>query len=268
MPKVRSRINIVFLIVAVLLTAVVVAFGVYWRQNLVTQDQEAKNEVIQNDLRQQVNALQDQLTALQQQLNPSSPVVPVSAEGQRILLSQANIEQYRPKDQTACQEKFVTDLATGTVTYLSQKIDAGLTVDLPYNSNWGNEKYQISPFEEVVTQKSTGLVFGPLAVLADCSWVRSQQIIFGSAQSATATLASLQKNASQLVGKPKQVVIGSITAIKYQIAGALPSAAYQVIGPKYNYEFSQPCEKKTVCTESFSQLEKIIKSIKFLTPSL
>lgn len=263
MPKVRSRINIIVLVIAILLTAIVVAFAVYWRQNLVTQDQESKSETIQNDLRQQVSALQDQLAALQEKLNPSSPVVPV--EGQRTLLNQANIEQYRPKDQTACQEKFVTDPATTTVTYTSQKIDAGLTVNLPYSASWGNEKYQIPPFEEVVNQKGTGLVFGPLQVLADCTWVRSQQIIFGSAQSASATLAALQKSASQLVGKPKQITIGSVTAIKYEIAAALPNAAYQVIGPKYNYEFSQPCEKKTVCTESFSQLEKIIKSIKFLT---
>lgn len=265
MPKVKTRINIIVLIIAVLLTAVVVAAAVYWRQNLASQDQESKNEAVQNDLRQQVTALQDQLAALQQKLNPTNPVVSVPAEGQRILLNQANIEQYRPKDQTACQEKFVTTPATTTVTYLAQKIDAGLTVDLPYNINWGNDKYQVSPFEEVVNQKGTGLIFGPLQVLSDCTWVRSQQIVFGVAQSATATLAALQKIANQLVGKPKQFTIASTTAIKYEIAGTLPTAAYQVIGPKYNYGFLQPCESKTSCTAAFSQLEKIIKSIKFLT---
>ncbi len=265
MAKVRSRLNLIYFVLAIIVTAVIAAGLVYWRQSLIIQDQEGKSEAVENDLRQQISVLQDQITALQQQLNPVSPTVLVPATGQRILLTQANIQQYRPKDQTACQEKFVADLPTTTVTYLPQKIDAGLTVDLPYNGNWGNDKYQIAPFEEVIGQQSSGVVFGPLEILADCSWVRSQQILFGQAQAATTTIAALEKNVTQLVGKPKKVTLGSITAIQYQLGGTFNTAAYQVIGPKYNYEFSQSCEKKNVCTAAFRQLEKIIKTIKFLT---
>lgn len=265
MVKAKIRSNLISLIILFVIALVLGAGVVYWRQNLVLEDQEAKNEAVESDLRNQISALQDQIATLQSQLTPNPAVIAPTSTSGRIILNQANIEQYRPKDQTACQEKFVIIAATSTVTYQPQRIEAGLTVDLPYSDQWGNDKYQLSPYEEIITQQGTGVVFGPLRVdLTNCIWSRTEQIVFKPSKPATTTLAEIQKNSTELVGKAKSVTLGQITAIRYQFAGTVNKAALQVIGPKYNYEFSQPCDK-TNCTAAFAQLEKIVKTIKFLT---
>ncbi len=98
----------------------------------------------------------------------------------RILLTPDNIKKYWTSE-TGCDEKFNYDNPSTLVTYTSKS--RGLSVDLPYNPNWGNEKYRIEPFYE----KGDLLKFGSIEPLEACYWERTDSILFKPAKTAVQT---------------------------------------------------------------------------------
>ena len=83
----------------------------------------------------------------------------------RILLTPQNVRQYN--DPPNCNEKFNLYPANTTVTYSNS--NRGISLEIPYNSSWGSDKYRVNPYDE----NNNRIEFGPIRVFEGCSWVRS-----------------------------------------------------------------------------------------------
>ncbi len=173
----------------------------------------------------------------------------------RILLTPENISQYNnpSKDPSSCNEKFDFSSANTTVTYASS--NKGISVKLPYNSNWGNNKYKINPYDEY----SNRLNFGDIGVL-ECGWVRSYTLNFLPVKSVNNVITDLSNSDNIFVLEPQKVTINGLEVVKYETGGLCTYPTFQVIGRKYNYELIPACGSG----DEFEYLENIVKTIKFL----
>lgn len=164
---------------------------------------------------------------------------------------------------TACEPGFNIDPANTTRNYSNEKF--GISVDLPFNEKWGNEKFSVSPFEEVnKSDGSTFVNFGRILTLTmyeDCSSVgRDYSLSFKDAQPADAYLAELKKSADDLT-KVQVIAINGLQVVKEEVGGNGMYYQLAVMGPKYTYVFAT----STFAGEyNLKELEQIITTVKFL----
>ncbi|MFH1457433.1 MAG: thrombospondin type 3 repeat-containing protein [Patescibacteria group bacterium] len=175
----------------------------------------------------------------------------------RILLTPQNISQYN--NPPNCNEKFNSYSANTNFTYSSG--DRGISVELPYNSSWGNDKYRINPYDE----HNNKLDFGFIAPFEGCSWVRSYSMNFLPAKTANQVIQDFEQDQNypdMFSVLPYKSIINNLEIVKYEMVGMCGYPALQVIGKKYNYEFQPMCSVDR--DKDFEYLENIVKTVKFL----
>ncbi|MBU1146704.1 hypothetical protein KKD80_04180 [Patescibacteria group bacterium] len=181
------------------------------------------------------------------------PQAQVRETDNRILLTPQNIEQYNLKPSPGCEEKFNFDTANTNVLYANAA--KGISVQIPFNSNWGSGKYRINPYDE----HEDGVSFGPISGFEACSWIRNYFLSFKPAKTAEEVIAELP-----LESNPSKMTVNNLTIIKYTDSGLCPYyPTLVIIGKKYNYALSPLCVVEKV-DEEFKFLENIVKTVKLI----
>ncbi|RLC35650.1 hypothetical protein DRH14_00365 [Candidatus Shapirobacteria bacterium] len=179
----------------------------------------------------------------------------------RILLTPENIEKYNKPYEKACDVKFNNDKATDTVVYVDKS--RGLSVELPYNPNWGNETYRINPYDEYTDDTYIRLRFGPVITFEGCSWSRLKNFGFVPVQTVKQTEVSLRKNPTIHSGDIEKIQLtNGLTAFQYIDDGIALMYTIEVVGKKHNYVISWPGTGNA--QSEFAHLRTIAESIKLI----
>ena|SRR3990167_9165736 len=164
----------------------------------------------------------------------------------RTLLEPNELGQYFPGNGDAPCTDFVASEPTQEVRY--DNPDWGLALEIPYNSDWGNEQYRINPYDEALDtgtspedqQQTASLLMGPLVSgIEGCGWVRFPVITFAPQRTAAQATAAIQAEADPIfpLQSIETVTLYNKTAVKYEYTpdALCPGPFYEVIGPKFNY---------------------------------
>lgn len=178
----------------------------------------------------------------------------------RILLTPENISQYNPPEKPNCSEKFNKDIPNLIIKYYDE--EKGISIDIPYNSNWGNEKYKINPYEKWKDKSGKEyLLFGPITDFEACSWVQSYALSFSPARSADIIMKEMEEipyYPEIFIVKPTKKSINGLDIVEAQSYGLCDNGEIEIVGKKYNYIL------RPLCGANFEFMENIIKSIKLL----
>ncbi len=184
------------------------------------------------------------------------------ADDDRILLTYDNISQYcNPvEDTTPCQEEeFNVDDANTAETY--ENSEKGIRVELPYNSDWGSERFRILPYE-TNPYNSDVISFGPISQGEGGGWGRGLwSLTFKEAKTADEVIADLNENDPDLTGQPEKSTINGINVVEYISAGMVNYYNIEVIGENYNYLFITGTSGSN---NLFSDLEDIVETFEFI----
>ena len=170
----------------------------------------------------------------------------------RTILTIKNGSGYNPSATPDCQAIFNQDAADATIIYSNQT--KGLSVELPYNPDWGNATYKLNPYDET----DEFVAYGPLVISENCGWTRDYFIHFEPAVSAEELVASLEAKGTQA----EIITFNDLAAVKYVDMGLCNYPTIEVIGQKYNYRFAPTCADLT--DDGFAFLENIINTAKLL----
>jgi len=182
-----------------------------------------------------------------------------SFKNKRILLTPENISQYNPPSSPKCSEKFNQDPSNTTVDYYNK--EKGISFEVPYNSNWGNEKYKINPYEKWNNESGKEyILFGSITNFEACSWVRTYALYFSPIKSAENIIKDAKKyiDPELFIVKPTKKSINGLDVVESQSHGLCDSGELEVVGKKYNYVF------RSLCGADFEFLENIVKSIELI----
>jgi hypothetical protein len=185
---------------------------------------------------------------------------------EKTLLTEKNMDEIwekycAPEVFSAICYEFNHDPPTTEISYINR--EKGISLKIPYNPDWGNEKIKISPYFSYEDRVEFGFLrFDPEAH----GWKRAYVMYFKPQRSLEEAFANIMKEAHPLneffvEGIPKErIVKGKINnheIVKYEILTSL--AGYdifvvEVIGKKYNYEFQS----------QYPISEDLIKTIEFV----
>ena len=173
----------------------------------------------------------------------------------RIYLTPENIRGYSPD----CNPNFNLDPADTVINFTD--FERGVSLDIPYNSLWGNNKYAINPFDD----HGKFIAFGPIIVGDACSWVRTYIISFLAVKTEEQIIEEV-KNYPELDSGPDVITINGLTVVKYLtysygIGCVWPTLV--VIGERYNYSFSPICGQIDF-EDTFNFFEQIIESLSLI----
>lgn len=181
--------------------------------------------------------------------------------GERIELTQENVfDVVNGNPVIACGARFNLDEADKIIEYRS--VENGLKIDVPYNENWGNNKYFVAPYWEGAFKNQEGISFGLVHnKIEGCGWVRDVQLKFAKAQSADQVIEGIvgTRNTDIFAVEPTVVKVGNLNAVYYSYEGMCSGPTLVIIGKKYNYELYSACNSQTL-----DQLLEIAKTIQLL----
>lgn len=169
---------------------------------------------------------------------------------ERVNVTNYNI--YKLSQENGCDVEFNTDAANEFVTYEGN----GISVDLPYNENWGNKNFSVLPYEI----GSNEVVFGKLIKLKDCRWAREYILEIIDKRSITKAKDAYYNNGvSQDMIKIYK--LSGYTIIRTVNLGNCDQVSYEILGPKYNYVFRAICSSNIKADSEI--LEKVVNSLTF-----
>ncbi len=178
----------------------------------------------------------------------------------RILLTLENISQYNNPSNPNCSEKFNQDPPNTIIKYEDK--EKGISFDMPYNSDWGNEKYKINPYEKWKDESGKDyILFGSITDFEACSWVQSYALVFNPVKSADMLIKEMEEipyYPEIFIIKPTKKSINGLDIVESQSHGMCDSGELEVVGKKYNYVL------RPLCGADFEFLESIVKSIKLI----
>ena len=148
-----------------------------------------------------------------------------------------------------CDEKFVHEDPNELIRY--ENSEKGFSFDVPFNQSWGNESYQVNPFDEF----NDTVIFGNISVFEGCSWVRNYYLSVLPAKSADEVIQTIKAEGDELTTIDGEIEINGLKVVKYSKAGLCDYPILQVVGDNYNYELS------TICGGSFEDLEAILSTM-------
>lgn len=161
------------------------------------------------------------------------------------------------------------DPANTTVTYVSRQ--QGLSFVIPYNTQWG---YSASPMPAFAAHSADDdnplgyVAFGPprpSALMADdnsCDLTHQYVLRFLRPRSAQAAVSSIEGADSAITPTTQTRVINGFTVVQYTDAGTCSYPTMEVVGQKYNYQFSTYCGQNS--SEEWQYLETLVKSMKLV----
>lgn len=246
--------------IAVVVTALLVGAGVFaWQRAMATKQQAELQELVQQ--------LQLQITQQATSYTANSPLptslqataTPVPASDNRPLLNAndigGSVAVYAPYIEAATVGTPNNAPANTTVPYSNST--KGLSMQLPFNTQWGTDKYRIPGYDE----NNIIIAFGPLTYCSPDGLCRAQIMKHIPVKSADQLINELQQD--QITANQK--TINGLTVVEFVSPGQCTSAMAVVFGKKYNYEF-QTCTALSNYgpdyIEDFQYLENIIKTVK------
>lgn len=174
----------------------------------------------------------------------------------KILLTPKNTKKYN--DRYGCNIEFNYDTPNTHVEYKDS--NRGLLMNIPFNTNWGNEMFRLEPYDETESAKERVMSFGAIAPFEGCGWIREYFIVFKPARSAEAVIEEVNSNnpgnLSEL--RPHGEIINGLTVVKWEVLGLCSEHDLEVIGRKNNYELHK------ICNTDYSELENLVKTIKLI----
>ncbi len=176
----------------------------------------------------------------------------------RILLTTQNISQYNSRKDPQCDEKFHTAPANATVRYSNSK--KGIAFDVPYNLNWGSDKFRIAPYFEYEDL----IQFGQMGIFDACIWSRPYTMHLREKKSAEEVVSYIQESdpPALIPVPPTTIELNGLTVVRYATSGMCTYPALQIIGEKHNYEFVLHCSADIEADLEY--LENIVKSAELL----
>jgi len=204
---------------------------------------------------QQNQSLGDRLERLESGLNADTPENLIENNNQdnnqeRILLTNNNIGQYNKGTSQDCDEDFNQSPYNKWANY--QNKERGISLNIPYNDQWGNDQYRLNPYEQI----NNSLIFGPIRGGEACSWTRVYKLEFLPVKSASEVIGSLLGTEKFITQK----TFSGLTAVEYESSGLLQYANLEIIGQKFNYRLTMDCGSQ--CQAQFSLLEAMAASAK------
>lgn len=181
----------------------------------------------------------------------------------RILITPEYIRQNfgTVMDDIMCKELFNVDPANTQVEY--KNIDKGIIVSLPYNDNWGNGKYRVNPYDYEINPYGENydiVSFGRIDVFEGCGWIRNYTLKIMKSNETSEVISNLKDG--DLTSAPSIIRINGRDVIKYEGYGLCNYPTLEVVGSKYNYNFSPVCGIDS--KEEFEILEDIVETIEIV----
>ena len=212
-------------------------------------------------LRMDLDSAQRQITELQSgddANDGSEPSDEAPADSRKLLTFQVALGL-----TPDCEEKFNTEEPTTTEHVKVPKV--GVELDVPYNPDWGSDRFRIEPSE--VTTGGEGidavLSFGPYSIGEGCGWYRQYSMYAKQALGFDEELANLEADQTILMsGEPEDLTLGGNRVIRYQFSGLCGGVSYIIIGKDRNIVFNPICASGT--EEERPSLEKIVASVDIL----
>lgn len=165
-----------------------------------------------------------------------------------------------PETELPPEYVFNTDPATATFLYVNSP--RGMSIHLPYNTDWGNTQYVIPPYYQY--DEVSEIQFGPLLYAPDAGLSPAFVLWYGEPR--TAEVAEADYEAGFEVSPNDVIVktIGSGSAVVMQnVQGVCPVPVVEVIGKTYNYVLSSSCEAlRRMGGETLTQLEAVAKELR------
>jgi hypothetical protein len=158
-----------------------------------------------------------------------------------------------PFDYQDCDARARSGEATVAVRYTNA--DAGISVDVPYNPEWGTDEYYVEPYDE----RDDAISFGGAHVFEACAWIREFEMAFNAAASAQDRLNQLNRDDS--VTRAERLTVGGRDAVMWYSSGLCDYVDLEVVGAKHNYLFSSTCGAED---EIRDQLLRTAESIRLI----
>lgn len=170
-------------------------------------------------------------------------------------------------DQSEALERRNDEPADRTVAYSNQA--KGLSVQLPFNPNWGTEQCGLVPYEE--SKYENTVEFGPVSGCEGGGVCRYQDIRLLPAKTAEQVRIELVENelscfgCSPLFMEITEKTINGLSILEYIVPGLCNSVTVQVVGKKHNYEL-QMCGRalENNVFSDFQYLEGIVKTMELI----
>lgn len=181
----------------------------------------------------------------------------------RILLTPENLKDYCDPTvnlDECSSEDFNMDPPSTTKSY--ENPTRGISVDLPYNPNWGSKNYRLMPYEE----EGEYVWFGPMGQFEGGGWARPFWMLrFTEAKPAAEVAAELSGGDGYGPGgvEGEIVDINGFEVVQYQEIGLGEYYVMEVVGSKYNYRFTGASFGDSN-VDVWSELNKIINSIELI----
>lgn len=178
---------------------------------------------------------------------------PENIKKDRILLTEQNQVNY--SGPQACSEVLNVDPANTRVIYSNS--DKGISLQVPYNENWGGPKYKLNPFDF----NDDVLYFGAMEGNEGCSWSRTYSLTIKPAASSAKVVAGVEKGIKAIKKK-----INNLDVVEYAVGDMWWMSNIEIIGKNYNYQLSA-AGVESYAAEDMRDLENIVKTIKLITIS-
>jgi len=161
---------------------------------------------------------------------------------------------------------FSFDAPTQTASYANGTL--GFAAEIPFNPDWGTERYAVAPFEELSTNAGKWLAFGPLAVGEGCGVSRTWSIVREDPQTVDEVVREFNEESHAMYGDgipesatPIVSTAGGNAIVKYTAEGFCESPIIRVIGPKAVYRIEMSCADAS--QQHFGILETVAASMTF-----
>lgn len=268
--KDKTIINTLLVVVGLLVLIIIILFlGLYiWKDDSSdVQNNSNVNSIANLNSNDNVNLANQNLnksnlntinlnTIINENLNENINQVTDS----RILLTPENINEYCSLESAESLEKcrqivFNYDDANTTANYTNT--EKGISVDLPYNYNWGSNEYRINPYDEI--SNTNTVQFGAIGQGEGGGWARYiWNMYYKEQKSAQQVVSDINSSGRIIIFEPEIVEINGLTVVKYAETGLTDYYYMEVIGEKYNYDFV------AIVDNAFDKLETVVKSIKLI----
>ncbi len=188
--------------------------------------------------------------------NGTSAISNTEAMNKRVLLTKDKYPK-QSQDPEACNKNynFNDDPVDSKTSY--SDAEKGIFFDIPYNQDWGNEQFELTPYD----QEQDEMSFGPIQDLGACNWIRSYAFKVLPKRTSEEAIRSIKEDFSpkQLPMPPEMMRLNNFTAIQYISSGVCKYPTIELVGKKYNYEFyASTCEADV---QKFQKDLEIIKGI-------
>jgi len=256
-------IYIISAIAIITVTFLIVGGAYLWHYSLITK----------------IDTLEQNQTALKRKIEKMQPKTTEDAVVETdekeieypIMLTRKNINKYisgyggseyevpNPPDP----KKLFKETANTIVRYSNTKW--GIEFEVPFNENWGDDQYQIEPFEESKDGEKV-ILFGKF-VAQEGGYGREFIIYVKPYKSVDELIedAKIEQGQSGDEGSlspPVKKTINSHQIVEYLIHGLNDPYYKYIIGEKYNYMILHLPQEMSV--DEDPDIRKIIKSIKFI----